>query len=108
MVNPKGDHVPTFPTRYGSSGGTECAPNCELPPSCGDGLLQPEFGERCDNGVENDGRYGGCTAACQLAAWCGDALVFEGLEECDDGANDGTYGNCAPGCLLGWLLPRRR
>jgi fibro-slime domain-containing protein len=84
---------------YGATGGSDCAPGCILPPRCGDAIVQGLFGERCDDGV-NDGSYGGCTADCQRAPWCGDGIV-NGAEECDDGANDGTYGHCAPGCLLG-------
>ena len=88
---------------YGSADPDACAPNCLLPPRCGDGLVQSEFGETCDDGI-NDGRYGGCTASCQMAPRCGDAIL-NGMpgypEECDDGVNAGGYNRCAPGCVLG-------
>jgi fibro-slime domain-containing protein len=75
---------------YGSAGG--CAPNCQLPARCGDALVQMQYGEECDDGV-NDGAYGGCTTDCQRAGYCGDG-VKTGPEACDDGKNDGTYGTC--------------
>lgn len=62
----------------------ECAPGCVLPPSCGDGQLNASFGERCDNGDDNDGRYNGCNQDCTLGPRCGDGIV-NGDEECDDG-----------------------
>ncbi len=57
------------------------------------------FGERCDDAV-NDGRYGGGTATCQRAPFCGDGIT-DGAEACDDGFDLGGYGACAPGCVLG-------
>ncbi len=92
-----------------------CAPNCQPPARCGDGLVDTVFGERCDDGdgtngtgddgIINDGHYGGCTTDCQRAPWCGDGQVQEGMgtppETCDDGVNDGTYNHCAPGCQMG-------
>jgi fibro-slime domain-containing protein len=89
---------------YGTSGG--CGPGCKLPVRCGDGLVQFEYGETCDDGV-NDGSYGGCTAQCQRAPYCGDGKVQKPQEACDDGANDGTYNTCGdptmplPNCQLG-------
>lgn len=61
-----------------------CAPGCVLPPSCGDGELNANFGEQCDNGDDNDGRYNGCNQDCTLGPRCGDGVV-NGDEECDDG-----------------------
>jgi fibro-slime domain-containing protein len=89
---------------YGASGG--CGPGCKLPARCGDSLVQAEYGETCDDGV-NDGSYGGCTSTCQRAAYCGDGKVNGPTEACDDGANDGTYNTCGdptmplPNCQLG-------
>ena len=76
---------------YGSA--TGCGPGCQLPARCGDSLVQTEYGETCDDGV-NDGRYTGCTSQCQRAGYCGDGKVQSPQETCDDGANDGTYGTC--------------
>jgi fibro-slime domain-containing protein len=76
---------------YGAKSG--CAPGCKLPARCGDGLVQTEYAEQCDDGV-NDGHYTGCTSTCQRAGYCGDGKVQSPNEQCDDGANDGTYGTC--------------
>ena len=71
-----------------------CGPGCKLPARCGDMLVQTEYGEQCDDGANNDGRYTGCTAHCQRAGYCGDGKTQSPQEQCDDGANDGTYGTC--------------
>ncbi len=76
---------------YGAGSG--CAPGCKLPARCGDMLVQTEYGETCDDGV-NDGRYTGCSALCQRAGYCGDGKTQAPQETCDDGANDGSYGTC--------------
>jgi fibro-slime domain-containing protein len=76
---------------YGSASG--CSPGCRLPARCGDRLVQIEFGESCDDGI-NDGRYGGCTVQCQRAGYCGDGITQTPNETCDDGVNDGSYGTC--------------
>jgi len=72
-----------------------CTPECKAA-KCGDGLLQPVNGEECDKGVGNSDSSA-CTAQCALAT-CGDGLLWEGVEECDDGAENqaGTYGGCTP------------
>lgn len=38
-------------------------------PACGDGIVQPERGEECDNGAKN-GDDGACLADCTLASKC--------------------------------------
>lgn len=38
-------------------------------PACGDGIVQPERGEECDNGAHN-GDNGSCLADCTLASKC--------------------------------------
>lgn len=50
---------------YGSSTAErECAPGCEsYGPYCGDGILQPRFGEECDDGNNVSGDL--CSATCQ-------------------------------------------
>ena len=58
---------------------------------CGDGTLQP--GEECDADVNDQGP---CTTACRDAR-CGDGIVYDGVEECDDGnldAGDGCDASC--------------
>lgn len=64
---------------------------------CGDGILAA--GEQCDNGVENNvGGHNGCNQDCTLGAFCGDGVVQEGQEECDDNAVDAPA-DCA-GCRI--------
>jgi cysteine-rich repeat protein len=73
-------------------------------PRCGDGVLQAEDGEACDDGI-NDGRLGGCSADCQIP-YCGDGQVQPDFgEECDSGVNDGAYGGCTPDCRINPLAP---
>ena len=79
-----------------------CAPGCVAPPHCGDAVIDVNFGETCDDGV-NDGTYGRCTAQCLLGPRCGDSrldLAGDGTggdEDCDDGNRsngDGCDLNC--------------
>lgn len=63
-------------------------------PECGDGLVQPENGEQCDDGNMDD--LDGCTNACALAA-CGDGIEQSG-EDCDDG-NVSDHDACTNSCL---------
>ena len=88
---------------YGSDQG--CAPGCKLPARCGDGKVQTDFDEECDDGSDNAASndlsvvYGGCMSDCKRGGRCGDGRVT-GSEACDDGVNDGTYGTCNPDCSL--------
>jgi len=68
---------------------------------CGDGIVAGD--ELCDDGV-NDGSYGGCNPDCTPGPFCGDLLVQNPPEVCDDGLNLTTYSfngmpACAPGCV---------
>jgi len=79
-----------------------CTTDC-LKPRCGDGLLQPDFGEECDFGEEVNNDSGACLTTC-TAASCGDGHTWLGVEECDLGEEnqDGLYGGCTPmTCTLG-------
>ncbi len=67
-----------------------------IPAMCGDGVVQVEDGEACDDGDAN-ADDAACTSHC-LKATCGDELVQSGVEACDDGNNDGSYGGCEAGC----------
>lgn len=50
-----------------STAGRHCAPGCgSWGPYCGDGILQPQFGEQCDTGVDNGVTGSGCSATCQI------------------------------------------
>ena len=73
-------------------------------PQCGNGIIDP--GETCDEGALNVGHYGGCTATCQKAAYCGDGIVQpEFGETCDAGDpyNDGTH--CNQDCTISQHKP---
>jgi fibro-slime domain-containing protein len=75
-------------------------------PVCGDGVVTPD--EECDLGDdENTGEYGGCNPDCTLAPFCGDDVVEQGEEDCDNGANISTYGAGGDACAAGCVLPPR-
>ena len=44
--------------------GRQCTPECTWGPYCGDGILQTQFGEECDDGTNTDDGF--CSADCQL------------------------------------------
>jgi fibro-slime domain-containing protein len=73
-----------------------CRPGCTPPSFCGDKVVDTAFGERCDDGV-NDNSYGHCSDSCELGPRCGDRLVNGGGEECDDGNHINGDG-CNLGC----------
>ena len=101
----------------GSNNGTVsyagCTSECKFTAICGDGTVDEANGESCDEGMLDDngrptlvnasgtpiggyGNYGGCTAGCAKAEYCGDGIK-NGKEKCDDGntdANDGCEANC--------------
>lgn len=87
-----------------SSTGASCDAACTTTPHCGDGTVQADLGETCDDGV-NDGAYGGCTPNCQRAGYCGDGIL-NGHEQCDMGPLNGTDStSCGVGCLIEAVLP---
>ena len=79
-------------------------------PYCGDGEIDNE--EECDDGEQNgvpcDPAYEGscefCTEECIIeeleGGFCGDGILDEAYEECDDGNNEGGDG-CNPNCTIG-------
>ncbi len=91
--------------------GYSCTPATASKPSvctttCGNGIVEAEYGEKCDDGNQIAGD--GCSPACQVEAGylcednhciaraCGDG-IRAGEEECDDGNtanNDGCAKNC--------------
>ncbi|HEX7506611.1 MAG TPA: DUF4215 domain-containing protein [Polyangia bacterium] len=78
-----------------------CTTLCTLAPFCGDGHVDTEFGEECDDTV-NQTTYGhtaGCGPGCLKVPYCGDGKVdslFD--EECDDGDKNGGSGTCDTAC----------
>ncbi|MCY1060118.1 DUF4215 domain-containing protein [Nannocystis sp. SCPEA4] len=80
-------------------------PTGEPGEDCGDGVVQsPEI---CDFGAGN-ADDGPCTLACQFA-FCGDGLVYAGVEVCDDANlidSDDCPNDCLPGgCGNGFVDP---
>lgn len=55
--------------------------------ACGDGFVQAELGEECDDGNSNDNDD--CANACTVAV-CGDGIVGTDVEECDDAGESET------------------
>jgi cysteine-rich repeat protein len=72
----------------------DCSNDCQF--GCGDGAIERERGERCDNGEQNSNSPNAeCRIDCQLRR-CGDGIVDDG-EKCDDGnhlAGDGCSADC--------------
>ncbi|MEM8605905.1 MAG: DUF4215 domain-containing protein [Myxococcota bacterium] len=68
---------------------------------CGDGI-RTRF-EFCDDGTaQNTGEYNRCNADCTaLGPFCGDGIVQEEFEECDNGENLGGNNGCNPDCTEG-------
>jgi cysteine-rich repeat protein len=76
--------------------GTECRGGvCVASGFCGDGIVQAELGEECDDGT-NAGDPGGCDVDCLIAALCGDFMI-SGDEQCDDG-NLVSGDGCSEAC----------
>lgn len=73
----------------------------ECSDECGDGI-RTRF-EFCDDGTEqNTGGYGRCNDTCTaLGPHCGDGIVQDEFEQCDDGDNLGGTGGCNPDCTSG-------
>lgn len=74
-------------TAYGG-----CTTQCTTGPYCGDGTVDKEAGEECDNGT-NLSKYGqanGCGPGCKKPHYCGDGKV-DGTagEQCDNGDKNG-------------------
>jgi fibro-slime domain-containing protein len=88
-------------------------------PRCGDEITT--LTEECDDGdaatdtdgiINMDGVYGGCDSQCHFGPFCGDGVVFEGLdpatglpyEQCDLGRDNtatyGVIGGCSPSCQV--------
>jgi fibro-slime domain-containing protein len=73
---------------------------------CGDGVVAGT--EQCDPGMSDAGAagaYNGCTADCKRGPYCGDGVVQNPPEKCDDGLNVTIWSPsknttaCGPGCM---------
>ncbi len=94
--------------------GWSCKPgSCTKLPYCGDGIVQADQGEKCDQGQYQDAQHPGCSkdclsmdatctcvpgkaCVCQTPV-CGDGIVQVG-EQCDD--KKSTYPGCSDTCQL--------
>ncbi|MFK7985864.1 MAG: DUF4215 domain-containing protein [Sandaracinaceae bacterium] len=76
-----------------------CTDLCEVTPFCGDGVVQEEFDEVCDDGLNLGGGPSACAPGCQeLGARCGDGVTqTDNGEQCDDGNTDNLDG-CSATC----------
>jgi cysteine-rich repeat protein len=79
----------------------EALPRSACTSVCGDSLAVAE--EACDDGSQNGEGYGMCASDCTPGRRCGDGVVQEDYEECDDGVNAVPYSaapSCGPGCRI--------
>jgi len=78
-----------------------CAADCSLTPYCGDGVVQAEFGEVCDDGLNLGGSPGACAPGCmEMGGRCGDGVLQTELgEQCDDGNTEPLDG-CDAECQI--------
>lgn len=74
------------PTTGESSTANDSSSSTGVAPFCGDGNI--DANEECDDGPAN-ADDGACTSLCVVAT-CGDALVYAGVEECDDAGESAT------------------
>lgn len=80
---------------YRCAGATDRAKGLCVPDNCGDGAL--DVGEECDDA--NDDSTDDCTANCEEAR-CGDGIVQDGVEACDDGNEDDADSTCTNACTM--------
>ncbi len=66
---------------------------------CSNGVFEPENDEECDDGPEGNSDQGDCTLDCKIGV-CGDGLILEGVEFCDDGDANNELGPCTLECEL--------
>lgn len=89
----------TFGTPYNISKDFSCGIDCQGPGEyCGDGIVQDQEGEQCDDGnrVDNDG----CNNLCQVRDAAPEQIALAGL--CGDGVIQNPNGNGVPErCDLG-------
>jgi len=89
--------VTTTLASTGSPGESTTSSTTGVASLCGNSVV--DDGETCDLGIHN-WDHGACTAQCQ-AATCGDGLIFEGVEACDDAAQNGPGYNQCDACQFG-------
>jgi fibro-slime domain-containing protein len=83
----------------GAYGG--CTSSCQLAPFCGDGILQKQYGEQCDDGSNSTpyGTQSGCGRGCVIAPSCGDGKLDANYgETCDKGTANSAASYGPGGC----------
>lgn len=94
------------PCDYGVEACERCDAACAVVPGearwCGDGEVDVDAGEACDEGAANsDSEVDRCRSDCQPAR-CGDGVVDSG-ERCDEGELNGLVaGGCSASCDDRW------
>lgn len=79
----------------GSGGGGSSSSN-QAVPGCGDGIVQIQLNEECDDGNSiNDDE---CSNECKIAS-CGDGIVQASNEETCDDMNDNEFDGCRSNCV---------
>ncbi|HEV8322765.1 MAG TPA: DUF4215 domain-containing protein [Myxococcota bacterium] len=73
-----------------------CSPEHRRAARCGNGDLDMDQGETCDDGNLDNGD--GCNAQCQIEINCGDGII-DPAEECDDG-NTVPLDGCDENCIV--------
>ena len=92
-TQPSNDETCDNGSRNGTAG-DHCRKDCTLHPVCGNDVK--EDGEECDDG--NDKNSDKCTNRCKEAK-CGDGIVHNDHEVCDEGTKNGTSeSGCSKEC----------
>lgn len=78
-----------------------CTADCTLEPHCGDGIVDTDFGETCDDGLNLGGAASECAPGCQgVGSACGDGVLqTDAGEQCDDG-NTTSLDGCSEDCAI--------
>ncbi|MEM6532981.1 MAG: hypothetical protein AAF654_10170 [Myxococcota bacterium] len=81
-----------------SGDGGLCANGFCVVGGCGDGIVDRNSGEECDDALLNGQDRATCTASCATNV-CGDGFVQSGIEQCDLGDQNGVAGStCTNTC----------
>ncbi len=82
-----------------------CNAQCRLERGiCGDGVINTALGEQCDLGSGNGRTGADCDVFCRWVRLqqCGDRIVDQATEQCDNGGQNGNYPTtrCLSNCVL--------
>jgi cysteine-rich repeat protein len=85
--------------------GRQCTADCQFAPYCGDGVLQTQFDEECDDGANNDGDF--CTADCKIVPAGSGGGGSSGGGSSSSGGSDVELGDTQIS-ITGFAYPRTR